>query len=87
MEDSTLSAFHLTAILRKEEDMYTSWCPEVDVASQGKTRDTALINLREAIELCLENELVRSQILENLVYLSNDCPELFCLEIDASEKA
>ena len=41
----------LTAIIEQEGDGYVSLCPEVDVASQGKTVDEARENLREALEL------------------------------------
>ncbi|WP_321429937.1 type II toxin-antitoxin system HicB family antitoxin [uncultured Methanolobus sp.] len=45
-----------SAAIHKEEDWYVSWCPEMDVASQGKTVEEALDNLREAVELYLEDE-------------------------------
>ena len=44
----------LTAVLHKDEDMYVAKCPEVGTASQGKTIDQALTNLKEATELYLE---------------------------------
>lgn len=44
----------LTAIIEKEEDMYISLCPELDIASQGDTPDEAKANLVEAIELFYE---------------------------------
>ncbi len=44
----------LTAVLHKDEDMYVARCPEVGTASQGKTVDEALSNLKEATELYLE---------------------------------
>lgn len=44
----------LTAIIHKEEDMYVANCPEVGTASQGKTIEEAIDNLREATELYLE---------------------------------
>jgi len=43
-----------TAIIQKEEDMYVAKCPEVGTASQGKTIEEALANLKEATELYLE---------------------------------
>ena len=45
----------LTASLVKEGDWYVAQCLEVDVASQGKTPDEALANLREALELHFES--------------------------------
>ena len=44
----------LSAIINKEEDMYIASCPEVGTASQGKTIEEALENLKEATELYLE---------------------------------
>jgi predicted RNase H-like HicB family nuclease len=45
-----------SCVVWKEDDWYVSWCPELDIASQGKSVDEALSNLREAIELYLEDE-------------------------------
>ena len=44
----------LTAVIRKEEDMYVAECPEVGTASQRKTIEEAAKNLKEATELYLE---------------------------------
>ncbi len=44
----------LTAIIRKEEEVYIATCPEVGTASQGATIEEALANLKEATELYLE---------------------------------
>jgi len=46
----------LSAIINKEGDWYVSWCPELDIASQGKTVEEAVPNLKEAVELYLEDE-------------------------------
>lgn len=46
----------LSAILQKEGDWYVSLCPELDIASQGKTVEEAINNLQEAVELYLEDE-------------------------------
>ena len=47
----------LTAIIYPDSD--SEWlvaeCPEIGTASQGKTEDEALANLREATELYLES--------------------------------
>ncbi|MFA4855135.1 MAG: type II toxin-antitoxin system HicB family antitoxin [archaeon] len=43
-----------SAVLTKEEKWFVSYCPELGVASQGKTRKSALKNLKEAVELFLE---------------------------------
>jgi len=44
----------LTAVIQKEEGWYVSTCPELGVASQGKTRKEAYAMLAEAAELWLE---------------------------------
>ena len=44
-----------TAVIEKEDDMYTALCPELDVASQGNTVEEAKLNLQEAIELFIEH--------------------------------
>lgn len=38
----------------KEDDWYVAQCLEVEIASQGKTREEAINNLREALELHFE---------------------------------
>jgi predicted RNase H-like HicB family nuclease len=45
----------LTATLRKDGDLYVAQCVEVDVASQGGNVESALANLREALELYFED--------------------------------
>ena len=44
----------LTAIIQREGDRYVTLCPELDVASQGKTVAEARDNLKEALELFFE---------------------------------
>ena len=44
----------LTAVIHKDEDMYVATCPEVGTASQGYTIEEAVVNLKEATELYLE---------------------------------
>ena len=46
----------LSAAVHREGAWFVSWCPELDVASQGRTVEEALANLREALELRLEGE-------------------------------
>ena len=49
----------LSAVIRKERRLYVAWNPELDIASQGKTPEQALANLREAVELYLEDDDAR----------------------------
>ena len=44
----------MTAIIEREGDSYVALCPELDVASQGNTIESARNNLQEAVELFLE---------------------------------
>ena len=46
----------LTAVLYKEEDLFIAKCPQTETASQGKTIEEAIANLKEATELYLEIE-------------------------------
>ncbi len=43
-----------TVIIEREGNGYVSLCPELDIASQGDTIDSARKNLREALELFFE---------------------------------
>ena len=46
----------VSAIITKEDDWFVALCPELDIASQGRTQEEALSNLREAVGLYLEDE-------------------------------
>ena len=43
-----------TAIIEREGDGYVALCPELDIASQGRSVEEARANLREAVELFFE---------------------------------
>ncbi len=43
-----------TAVVHKEGGLYVAECPEVGTASQGETFEEALLNLKEATEVYLE---------------------------------
>ena len=43
-----------TTIIHKEDDLYVSLCPELDIASQGLNIEEAKDNLKEAVELFFE---------------------------------
>ena len=45
-----------TAIIRKGEKQFVALCPELDVVSQGYTIEDSLKNLKEAVELYI-NEM------------------------------
>jgi len=44
----------LTAVIKKGEKQYVALCPEIDVVSQGHNIEGALANLKEAVELYIE---------------------------------
>jgi len=50
-----MDIFGYTAVVWKETDGYVSKCPELGVASCGDSFEEAVLNLREAVELYLEN--------------------------------
>lgn len=45
----------LTAIIEREDNAYVALCPELDIASQGNTVESARTNLIEALELFFES--------------------------------
>jgi len=47
--------FTATVAIRQEESWYVAKCLENSVASQGKSIDEAMDNLREALELYFED--------------------------------
>ena len=48
--------FRGTVILKREDEWFVATCLENDIASQGKTIDEAIENLKEAIALFYEDE-------------------------------
>ncbi len=52
-------------VVTKEGNQYSSWCPELDIASCGNSPEEAVKNLGDALELyldTLEQEGERNQI-------------------------
>lgn len=56
--------FELTvpAEVRKDEDHFVSFCPPLDVYSQGPSEEVALDNLIEALQLFVESCLARGTL-------------------------
>ncbi len=46
----------VTVIVQKEDDWYVARCIDNKVASQGRTIEESLANLKEALELYYESE-------------------------------
>lgn len=55
----------LTAIIRKGEKQFVALCPELDVVSQGYTIEEALSNLKEAVDLYIEEMGLPEEITSN----------------------
>jgi len=62
-------------IVWKESDDYVAQCLNIDVSSFGKTKDKALKNLNEAIELYMEDAS-----LDDLNKI--ECPEIIYSQIE-----
>lgn len=59
-----------TSTIKKEGKYYVATCVELGVVSQGKTLDEASNNLKEAVELYLENTKVSRSQLSQYNYIS-----------------
>lgn len=46
--------YSFSAVVNKEGRMFVALCPELDIASQGRTVATATKNLKEAVRLFFE---------------------------------
>lgn len=67
MEKSIEGFVAVTVIVTKEDNQYSSWCPDLDIASCGNTLEEATKNLDDAIELylnTLEVEGERERVFE-----------------------
>jgi len=49
-------SFEFSSVVTREGKWYVASCPELEIASQGKTVELALKILEEAIELYLQDE-------------------------------
>ena len=47
---------NFNALVWKEGKLFVAKCLEIEIASQGESRREALANLKEAVELYLEDE-------------------------------
>ncbi len=50
-----MKSFKFTSVIWKEKEGYVSKCPELGIASCGSSIEEALKNLKEAVELYIEN--------------------------------
>ncbi len=60
-------------IIQKEENWYVAKCLDNNVASQGKTIEEAIKNLKEALELYYQNEepIIPKEVLITTVEVTN----------------
>jgi predicted RNase H-like HicB family nuclease len=68
--------YKFTTIITKEGKWYVAYCLELEVVSQGKTIDEAKKNLKEAVELYLEDKPKLKK------KLSKESPLVTTLELD-----
>ncbi|MBI4431288.1 MAG: type II toxin-antitoxin system HicB family antitoxin [Candidatus Omnitrophica bacterium] len=47
--------YRVSVIIAQEENWFVAFCPELDIASQGKSVEEARDNLKEALQLFLEH--------------------------------
>ena len=69
----------LSAVIVREGRWFVARCPELDVASQGRTVEEALRNLEEAVRLYIEE--MGSEALEEA---SEEAPLLTTIEVAGS---
>ena len=65
------------ALLWQEDRWYVARGVEVEIASQGKTKQEAIDNLKEALDLLLENEgkqRIKIPAIQKLELMSFDLP-------------
>jgi predicted RNase H-like HicB family nuclease len=71
---NTMPKLELSAVLTKGEVAFVATCPELGVTSQGVTEKEALTNLKEAVELYLEDEDVQKMLKEGTIKKAKVCP-------------
>lgn len=54
IKEKSMKTQTFTASIWQEDNWFVAQCLEVDVASQGKSEQEALVNLREVLELYFE---------------------------------
>ena len=62
-------SFKVTVVIQKEDSWYVAKCLENNVASQGKTVEEAMANLKEAIELYYE-DMPQEGHIENQMFVT-----------------
>ena len=47
--------YRVSIIIEREDSWFVAYCPDLEIASQGKSVEEARQNLKEALELYLEH--------------------------------
>jgi predicted RNase H-like HicB family nuclease len=82
--------FRYSVLVRKEGNQYASWCPELDVASCGRSIEEACKNLNDAVSCMLdayqENGELKEFLANRGIHLSDitRCPPIFLSEDQVS---
>jgi len=63
-------SYKFTIIIHREENWYVAKCAENNVASQGKTMEAAVENLKEAVELYYEDNYIEKPLQLLPVFIS-----------------
>ena len=53
-DGENVMTYRVSVIIERKENWFVAYCPELEVASQGKTIEEAKNNLKEAVELYLK---------------------------------
>ncbi|MDR2631392.1 MAG: type II toxin-antitoxin system HicB family antitoxin [Spirochaetaceae bacterium] len=62
--------FKGTIIIKQEEEWFVATCLENNIASQGKTIDESIANLKEAIALYYEDEKEIKSLPNDQIYIT-----------------
>lgn len=63
-------SFRGTIVIKQEEEWFVATCLENNIASQGKTIDESIENLKEAITLYYEDDEEHDVLQTNRVYVT-----------------
>lgn len=66
-------SFKVTVVIQKEDDWYVAKCIENSIASQGKTVEEAMANLKEALELYYE-DVPKEEIASRQMFVTTALP-------------
>lgn len=82
-----MDKYYLDIVIKKEklskgEDVFVAYCPSLGIASQGSSTDEAVKNIREAVELYLEEQPEKYEELNSV-----SLPSFSVLEVKKNAKA